>query len=513
MPKGGARKKSDDFPIGKGMLQNELWETLCFAADRKSFSPDNVREYFSKESARFEPKIKGTENPPTETARAYCKELWRCKLIEKVCPRCKFTLEISIPTWGGRGRNFKYNISKLGRDVVGKGQHVFPLIFAKLVLDAKDGGIFPQCDKIFRLHDKIGTIPVSETKRVTLTKQHVGKVEKHAGKSLCKGVLEACGIIYAKTKDDYTINDTFVTFLQNTSIDDIYPKTVYLEKINDQNICIKWQKKDLGLNSFEDKKRIEFNLKIQNKTQNNITVNFDHKLNSIFEKISKLTYQKQYQLTSGEQKDDVSFVLESKAKKQLPNSIMATFIGTLTVKLNGSLHKIFLPTIECKTDDNVWEAEICELFKKLGLRAFHLKGGSDRPDAVIDLSCLTKEPPHHGKYMTNGIKKKLMMETTLNDYDYNKLKKDAKKFISHKTKVIKINAVGQIIVAQNKFKITREKLKDVQNKHKHSITLIDKDSLEHLISKKPPIKKLKELLVCEKRITKELVDSIFPESK
>ena len=47
MPKGGARKKSDDFPIGKGMLQNEFWETLCFAADRKSFSPDNVREYFT----------------------------------------------------------------------------------------------------------------------------------------------------------------------------------------------------------------------------------------------------------------------------------------------------------------------------------------------------------------------------------------------------------------------------------------------------------------------------------
>ena len=132
---------------------------------------------------------------------------------------------------------------------------------------------------------------------------------------------------------------------------------------------------------------------------------------------------------------------------------MPTFMGTLTLKTKSNEKKIFLPTISIKTDDNIWELLLCSLFEKLNLQVFPFSE-SDRPDAVIDISYLSDKPEHLVEYMESD-KEKLLMETTLGKYSNSKLKDDTidtkrdglTKFQKHTTKVVKINAIGQIIAA------------------------------------------------------------------
>ena len=121
-------------------------------------------------------------------------------------------------------------------------------------------------------------------------------------------------------------------------------------------------------------------------------------------------------------------------------------------------------------------------------------------------------------------REKLLMETTLGKYSNSKLKDDTidtkrdglTKFQKHTTKVVKINAIGQIIAADYFEDNIEDGFKEISSKSKHIVTLIDRKNLEYLISKfeeDGSQSKVIEVLKSNQIVDKNLIDTIFAKSK
>ena len=102
------------------------------------------------------------------------------------------------------------------------------------------------------------------------------------------------------------------------------------------------------------------------------------------------------------------------------------------------------------------------------------------------------------------------METTINEYSFNKLQKDISKFMRHSEKVLKIDAIGQIIVA-DWFAKNIEKFNNIKDNYNHLITLIEMDSLKYLEKFKDKNDLEIKLLnfLNQKLITKDMIKSTF----
>jgi site-specific recombinase XerD len=120
------------------------------------------------------------------------------------------------------------------------------------------------------------------------------------------------------------------------------------------------------------------------------------------------------------------------------------------------------------------------------------------------------------------------METTLGKYSNSKLKDDTidtkrddlTKFQKHTTKVVKINAIGQIIAANYFEDNIEDGFKEVSSKSKHIVTLIDRKNLEYLISKfeeynmsETGQSKVIQVLKSDLIVDVNLIDTIFAGSE
>ena len=277
------------------------------------------------------------------------------------------------------------------------------------------------------------------------------------------------------------------------------------------------------LTSFEKGKIINFYITISNTSKNKIGIKLGHNLNPILENISKLQVVCPVSFSQDDQgilepKDNkkIKFQLVSTVKKELPGSCdMPFFIGKLIVNAKKTEIPVLFPKIEISPTSSLWEKECCEFFVKLGLQVFPMSH-SDRPDAVIDISGSTTIPSDKSVYLSEKSYDKILMETTRPTYSGTKLKNDVKNFQQHTTLVVKIAAVGQIIVANKFASNIAETYKKVEADNVHIITLIDKERLEYLISKfkeEQNQSKVIQVLKSNKIVNKNLIDSIFAESK
>lgn len=347
-----------------------------------------------------------------------------------------------------------------------------------------------------------------------LSKKHKITVEKHGGKAIKFGWLEPTGIIYRKTKDKFQLNKDYISFLEKIEIRKLYGNIS--EKI-DNDITIIIEKNYLGITSFDENYKYDFDIKIKNNSKKKLIIYLESKLSGIFTKIAELKHEKNFELVPDDE-ISIPFSLLSRAKK-LSDSFMATFIGTLKIGTNLGNYEIFLPQIEIANGDKLWELKLCKMFNLLGLEAFHVSGKSDRPDAVIDLSRITSKPTDLLAYFRDSTKEKILMETTINEYSSTKLKEDVinkkrglNKFQRHKKFVLKIKAIGQIIVADHFASNISSTFSQVKSQVNHNVTLIDKNNLEYLISKYNIDKdqdKIIKIIKSKKIIDKQYIDTIF----
>jgi len=533
MTKGGARKPTCDFPVGRGMGLERLHQLLKLIEEFEFIGVTKAQIEMNKRFALWDDPKEGGR---TETCRACFKELWRLGLIEKVIPLNKgssvsitqWLPETSInirsvkvvplkkETWRGE-KNEGFRVSHLGSHVLGKMKGLFPFYIAWCVINAAKNGFFPQVENLLKLYEINGNIPVNDNQVKSLTKKYNIYVDYHGSKTLKFGFLEPSGLIYRSSNESFSVNLEFIKKLVNISYEDLFSNISQISiLIDDLEITLK--DNNLGRTSFGNGVQFEFEIEVVNKSSKKKKLILESFLYSLLSEISTLNHDKSIIINAREKKI-INFELISKATK-LSDSLMATCIGFVEFTLDGEFGKLFLPQIEIMAEDHIWELELIDLFNKLELQAFHLTGKSDRPDGVIDLYEINRQPPRLLKYLRDDSKAKLLMETTLGEYNGSKLiadtiKKNTRgynKFETHTKFVLKIAASGQIIAADTFASNISSNFNRVKNEAKHKVTLIDKENLSYLVNKYQSNQNkdaVKKLLKSGKIITRKLIDTTF----
>ena len=513
MTKGGSRTPSDQMSVGKGMGLSQHYEALCKIRDMKTTGITSLMVELNKKFAWWDDP---QNNAPKETCRSYLKELWRLGLIDRLDDKTNEIIDLEQKIWRS-SKGLKFCLSELGKFVLTQEKKQFPYYVAWCILKAVKDGHYPQCSKLFKLYDIEKKIPINDEDTSKRTKNHSIYVEQHAGKAIKYGWLEPCGLIYRSSMRYFTVNEKFKKFLEKTKeINKIFSgiKT----QITDSTLDVIPQNAFLGFSDFNKGQQYNFSFEFTNKTAKDLPIKIDEKLSSVFENTSEI-----------EMDSNKSFILAPNSKKQVKISLTSNsygrsdsfsiiFCGFLEVSFNKhEKQQIYFPSINIGNDDRIWEINLCKKFNKMGLMAFHLGGKSDRPDAVIDLSGLDSYPDDLLAYLRDGEKEKILMETTMGVYSGQKRIDDTQKresdkttkFYRHTKKVLRINAIGQIIVS-SKF---GSDINIHEDKRSHIISLIDSDTLNFLIEKYSESgnrrDKVIEILKTNKIITKAIINSIF----
>lgn len=526
MTKGGAREASSDFPVGRGMGFEKLYDILTFIKELKAADYEAVQIEANKKYAWWDdPKTGGR----TETCRAFMKELWRLGLIDRIFIGRSLSKWVNSETthtivpltkknWGvGAPRHTKYAISELGSYVLDQKKDLFPYYVAWCIINTCKNGHYPQVINLLKLFEIVGYIPVNEPEVVRLTKEHNIYVDHHGSKAIKFGYLEPTGIIYRVSNSEFHVNLEFIKKLYSVSYKDLFLDIADTSvSIDDVNITL--VNNDLGLTSFDLDSTYKFDLIVTNKSTKGKKISISHKLFSLFYNVSEITSQEEIYIEPNG-KEIITVELISKIEK-LADSLIASCIGYTEFICNSNKKKLFLPYIDIVVADHIWELELIELFKQLSIKAFHLTGKSDRPDGIIDLSNLRESPENLLEYLRDEEKEKLLMETTLGEYGKTKLiadtikenKRGMTKFQIHNLKVLKIAGVGQIIASETFSSNILETYNLVKSKVNHIITLIDKSTLLYLIemnNKNEDVSKIIEILKCNDLVTRKMIDEIY----
>ena len=476
------------------------------------------------------------EGGRTETCRACFKELWRLGFIDKVSLKnikgtpglskwiggessSKLTLKI-IPlrkdTWKGK-QDEAFRISEFGKLVLEKEEGLFPYYVAWSIINAYKNGIYPQIDKLFKLHDKLGFIPVSHESIAEISKQNDLYVDSHGAKAINFGYLEPTGLIYRSRSNTFSLNSEYVEILSEMEYQDIY-SDVFIKTLSLNDVTITLLNEDLGITDYSNGSEYIIEIRLKNNSNSSKKIALIPILYELFSKVSNLEYIRNFYLKPKEEKT-VSIKLIS-GIISLSDSLMSTNIGYVEFFIDKRSSKLLLPRIDILDDDHIWELELIEMFNQLGIKSFHLTGKSDRPDGVIDLSRMEEEPEFFLQYLRDIEREKMLMETTLGEYSGNKLiadtikknKRGLNKFQTHTMKVLKIAANGQIIAANRFSRNIKQTFERVKSEAGHIITLIDKENLLYFIEKNNQNRdtdKVIEIITSGEIISKDLIDHIF----
>lgn len=514
MTKGGARVPSDLYVVGKGMGLDRHYELLALIQAHGKTTAIEAITILNKKFAWWDdPNDEG----PTETCRSYLKELWRLGLLDRVSKSTGNIISITPQTWQGGDHPPTYQLSQLGKYVLSQPKDRFPYYVSWCIINAYKNKIYPQVDKLFRLASLEGHIPINDDEHVKLTKKHGIYVEKHAGKAIKFGWLEPTGIIYRSSKNYFNLNTKFIAYLSSIKIEQLF-HDIKISGDSTNEIKVLINPENLLLTSFSRGTKYPFQIEISNLSNKIKKIKITPILLGLFNEIAEINIEKELVLGAKETKA-LSCELKSCAI-ELSDSLMPLKIGVIRIRDDKNEFSAFLPSIGIMNEDHIWELELCELFRKLGLQVFHLTGKSDRPDAVIDLSGLTAQPEDLLAYLRDKSKEKILMETTIGEYGTGKLINDTtaentrglNKYETHTNFVLKIEAIGQIIAADTFASGIDNQFEIVKKQSKHLITLIDKNTLKYLIEKYNNDRnqqKVVRILKSGLRIKKETIDKIF----
>ena len=509
MAKGGKRVPSDIMPVGKGMGLEQHYETLKTISRLQNTSISLLMTELNKKHAWWDDP---NNRAPRETCRSYVKELWRLGLVDRFAN--DELIELNQENWSLAKHDVVITISKRGKFVLKQKPRQFPYYVAWCILHAMRDGMYPQCKKLFQLYDINKKIPVNDVDTAQITDENKIYVETHAGKAIKFGWLEPTGLIYRANRKYFKINETFKQQIEDDELENIF-RGVEIQ-VDDDDLEVVSCKPYLGYHSFSRDSELKFEFEFKNKTKKSIDITLDPILSAVFEHVACLQIShRKFELLPNETKD-VEVILRS-AFFGFSDSFGRIFCGFLNIITKKKIRKIYFPTISIAKKDRVWENKILCEFKELGLQTFHF-GKSDRPDGVIDLSGLNGPPDDLLAYLRDSTKEKMLMETTVGTYTWAKRREDTQKtsirdakYKRHALKVLKIEAVGQIIAAE-KFD---KDIVVIEDEKDHIITLIDCETLKYLKSKKKESGNGKntiiKILKLDKKIEKTDINKIFEE--
>lgn len=518
MTKGGKREASESMPVGKGMGLYQHYKTLDMIYEMGITNIRALMIELNKKFAWWDDPVYG----PTETCRSYVKELWRLGMLDRF-DKHNNIIELNPENW--KRSSIAFSLSPTGKYILKQKRRQFPYFVAHCILKAVENGVYPQCEKLFRLYEQTGSIPINDDKTVIETSKRGFKVEKHAGKTIKFGWLEPTGLIYRKNNNVFVVNDEFKQTIKSAQLNTLFANV--RGHIIENDISVILSNPILPDTYFKRGETLTTQICFTNKTDEPVSIKIKPRLSSIFEHTAKLNEYENNITLGPRSQHQITLTLVSESFGY-SNSFWVIFCGLLDVIFNNIKRTIYLSTVTIRKEDPAWEARLLKDFSKLGLKTFHL-GRSDRPDGVIDISGLTDDPDDRLCYLRDQCKEKMLMETTTGTYTWDKLIKDARdgsegesKFNRHTTKVLKIKAIGQVIAA-SKFDQTimdaSESVSDLNellNSPKHIVTLIDHETLKYLISKKNEIDTknqiVEKLLKQGGMLTKEIISIAFEES-
>lgn len=506
-PKGGSRKASDEMPIGKGMGLIQHYETLKVLDELQNNGGYTIAEVVKEMNRKF---AWWDEGGPVETCRSYLKEMWRLGMIDRIIVKDRSVIERKPENWK-LYNNTKFQINDRGHAIIDQPPKCFPYMAAWCILETVDLGMYPQCDKLFKLAKINGTIPVSNPETTRASEIHGMRVEEHANKAIKFGWLEPTGLIYKANRTQYKINEKFCTWLrQINTIGDIFSKVSADVVTNDFIVTI--TPPYMGYVSFERGRMYDFHVRLENKTDQMLAVGLTCIPSAMLKYISKFSVENTHNL-SPHQTKDVIVKIESQSHG-VGNSFGKMHTGLLKVTTKQTTHTAYLPTVVFAKRDRVWETRVLGMLHDLQLYTLHL-GQSDRPDGVVGLDRTASPPGNALEYLRDKTAEKLLVETTLGTYSWDKRIKDTQatdgesKFLRHTSKVLKIEAAGQLIVADafsSNFDI-------IEEEREHTVTFITMDVLKYMVDKRKEIGNghdaIRKLLLSNKKVEITDVNAAF----
>ena len=471
------------MPTGKGMGLTQHYQTL--RALRDNYTGDDsgltVVEVVEEMNKRFawwdDPQTGG----PAETCRSYLKEMWRFGMIDRIASNGS-VLPRTLDSWNIVG-SARYRINARGCNILSYQEKCFPYFTAWCIVETVDMGMYPQCAKLLELAKKTGSIPVSDKDASELTKSHKIYVERHAIKAIKFGWLESTGLIYRHDRGRYKVNTNFWEWLRCTPFDDVFAKI--RADVNTTELTVTISPPYMGYVDFDRHSELKFVVTLTNKSDRKISVDLMCEPSAMIEHISKFYIEKHCELKPHESKN-VDVKVTSRAHG-VSDSFGKFHMGVLKVRDANGENRAYLPTVGFAKVDRVWETQVIEKLRSLGLYTLHL-GQADRPDGVVDLSGIRDRPEHALEYLRDPNKKKMLVETAVGTYKWSKRVEDTQpsggegKFERHTSKVLKIQAVGQVIIASRFSDIDI-----VEARRNHTVTLITMEMLDHIISKRKEV--------------------------
>ena len=418
---------------------------------------------------------------PMETCRSYLKEMWRFGMIDRIAhngsalPRAPGSWNV----WGSA----KYRINARGRNILSYPEKCFPYFTAWCIVETVGMHMYPQCAKLLELAKKTGSIPVNSEETTKLTESYGIYVEAHANKAIKFGWLEPTGLIYRYDRGRYKVNTDFWKWLKHTQFDNVFAKI--RTDVDTTDLMVTISPPYMGYVDFNRDSEMKFDVTLTNKTDNKISVDLECEPSAMIKHISKFYVEKRCELKPREVRG-VEVKVTSRAHG-VSDSYGKFHIGVLKVRDPNGENHVYLPTAGFAKSDRVWETRVIEKLRSLGLYTLHL-GQSDRPDGVVDLSGIRDRPEHALEYLRDPNKEKMLIETAVGTYKWSKRVEDTQpsggegKFERHTSKVLKIKAAGQVIIA-SRF----DDIDIIEARRNHTVTLITTDMLDYMISKRSEV--------------------------
>jgi len=489
MTKGGARKSSANKVIAKGMGIKLFFDVLEEIYKINNWTSVN----FVME--RMPEDFGGDRN---ETCRSYFKELWRYGLIER---REKGQIILCTPENWTKGRRPEYKISTKGIKImtIPREKRVFALAWLLI-----------QMDNILdfeQLHLALNAFRKSEVPLDMFKASKITGVVRDSIKALMFGWLEPLGFLDRTEHGTFVLDENYFDYVKSfKSVEDSvgkkYPNILEIKNILITTII------NLPPYAPEINDNIIIPIKIKSKNSEKVYLDISCLLHPLFHKRFKNNQINKKIVILPNQEIEINIRIPF-INKKVSESFDSTELGIIKVRCDEEVAIGSLPNILLTSAAHLYEIELSNLFKKIGLSPIMFTK-SDRPDMIIFPD---RKEPNLIEFLHNDEQKILVETTSAEILNLTKIIEDLKNFNKHTTRVLKIKSNRTLIVGNKIANNIEENIPLLLNEY-HPFTIITIENLKYIQNQvrkneKKSWEYIGKILTYDGVVSKKLIDSIF----